>query len=112
VLGVGRGTAADVDRDIEDRPGADPHQLRLRLGLGLEMQPTDDAARYRQRVVFLQETRLDAILAQHRLAKDLGKETARVAMPDRPDFLYFGNCGRNDLHAPAPLNTAQAGGRL
>ena len=57
---------------------------------------------HRQRVVLLHERRVDAVLAQDRLAEDLGKEAARVAMADRPDLLHLGNCGRNDLH-PGPL---------
>ena len=63
------------------------------------MQAAHDAALDRQRMVFLDESDLDAVLAQHILAKDLGEKAARVAMADRPDLLYVGNLGRNDLHA-------------
>ena len=79
MLAVTRRATADIDRDIEDRAGADPHQLGLRLRRRLEMQPAQDAARRRQRVVLLHECRVDAVLAQHILAEDLGKEAARVA---------------------------------
>jgi hypothetical protein len=39
------------------------------------------------------------MLAQHILPEDLGEEAARVMVPDRPDLLYLGNRGRDDLHA-------------
>jgi hypothetical protein len=52
-------------------------------------------------MVFLDETDNNPVLAQHRIPKDLGEETALVVMAYRPDFLHIGYHGRNDLHAGA-----------
>jgi hypothetical protein len=50
-------------------------------------------------MVFLHERSIDAVLAQHILAKDLAEKAARVAMADRSDLPDIGNRGRNHLHA-------------
>ena len=63
------------------------------------MQAAHDAAVDRERQVFLNKRDIDPVPAQHVLAKNLGEEAARIAMADRPDLLYFGDRGRNDLHA-------------
>jgi hypothetical protein len=39
------------------------------------------------------------VLPQHILAKDLGEEAARVAVPDRPYLLHIGDFGGDDFHA-------------
>ena len=50
-------------------------------------------------MVFLNKSSIDAVPHQYVVAKDLGEKAARVAMADRPYFLYLGDLGRNDLHA-------------
>src|SRR5450759_2104398 len=71
-----------------------------------------DAGVDRQRMVFLNERSIDAVLAQHILAKDLGEKAARVAMADRPDLLDVGNRGRNHLHARDPDRPVKLEGPL
>src|SRR5437763_3230739 len=104
---IARRAAADVDCDVEGRTGGDPHQLGLAGWRTLEMQPTHDAAVDRERVVFLNKRDIDAVLSQHILAKNLRKKAARVAMAHRPDLLYVGDLGRNDLHAVRVLDAGK-----
>ncbi len=96
---IARRAPPDVDRDIEDRPGADANELGLTLRRNLEMQAAHDAAVDRERMVFLGERDIDAMPPQHVLAKDLREKAARIVMADRPYLLYVGDLGRNDLHA-------------
>src|SRR5439155_24100194 len=105
VTAVARRAPADVDRDIEDRAGGDADEFGLALRRHLEMQAAHDAAVGRERMIFLNESDIDAVPPQHILAKDLGEKAARVAMADRPDLLYLGNLRRNYLHAAGILET-------
>jgi len=105
---VARRAPADVDRDIEDRAFTDAYQLCLGGRRSLEMQAAHDAGVDRQRMVFLNERSIDAVLAQHILAKDLGEKAARIAVAHRPDFLYLGDLGRNDMHAAVVLRSGIA----
>src|SRR5207249_5735696 len=87
---VARRAPADIDRDIEDRPGGDADELGLPLRRNLEMQAAHDAAVDRERMVFLDESNIDAVPPEYVLAKDLGEKTARVGMADRLYLLYIG----------------------
>ena len=98
MMAVSRRALPDIDRDIEDRTGGDPHQLGLARRRGLEMQPPHDAAIDRQGMVFLHERDIDAVFPQQLLAKNLRKKAARIDAADRPDLLHLGNGGGNDLH--------------
>ncbi len=110
---VGRRSPPDVDRDIEDRSGADPDELGLGGWRKLEMQAAHDAAIDRQRKILLHKRNLDPVLAQRRLAKDLGEETAQIVVADRPQLLHFGDVGRDDLHAGEPSTANRSNrGRL
>jgi hypothetical protein len=44
-LAIGRAAGADVDRNVEDPPAGDPHQLALRVRADLHVQPAQDALR-------------------------------------------------------------------
>src|SRR3954454_22271438 len=78
VPAVSRRSGTDIDRDIENRSGGDAHELGLAGRRNLKMQPTDDEAVHRQRMIFLDERHGDAVLAQPRFAVNLRKEAAHV----------------------------------
>ena len=84
---VGRRALADVDDHVQYRPGDDPDQLGLRRFSALEVQPPQDAGLRRQRVVVLNEVKVDPSGLEVAVGVTFGKETPVVAEDGRRDQL-------------------------
>ena len=90
----GRRAPADVDGHVNDGTAQYPHQFSLREWLGLEVQAAQDAFGARERVIVLDELRVDARFSIGAAVVDLGEETALVAGDRRRDDLHVGDSER------------------
>ena len=95
---VGR-SAPCVHRDVEDRPVGHPHQLGLREGRCLIVQPAQRAGPGRQAFVVLDEAEIEAVVRHAAGAPGFREVSALVAEPARRQDLHVGQgCGA-DFHA-------------
>src|SRR5713101_1647314 len=105
----GRGTAADVHRDIKDFAGDNADELPLRLA-DLVVQPAQHAL-LRARVIVLDKGRADSLALELPLVPALEEESARVAEHSGLKEQHIRESCRNDLHAARGLAPSRSSER-
>ena len=95
---IGRRAAPDIDRHVEQNPSPTAHQLGLRMGWCLKMQPPHRADLGRQGVIILNEIKRDPLRRQLVAAIGLGKKAPRITKTRRRDDFQTGYSRFRDQH--------------
>ena len=94
----GRGGAPEIDRDVENATAQGLHQLGLRKGRQLVVQPAHRAHRARKRLVILNEGPVAEDQTPIRILVGFHEETPAVAVNLQLHELHAGQGEIGDLH--------------
>ena len=87
-LAIGGRALANINRHIEQCAAPAAHQLVLRMGRGLKMEPANCARRHRQRMVVLHKRNGDPAFLQRAGAIALREKPPMIAETRRRDNDY------------------------